>query len=132
MVFSIKNRCKTCGEIYTKKYYSWCKSCQINNLQKNFTNWVSGNEKIDDFIQEMHLKINNYNDVVFEWIPYNQLGNIKVIGKNAFSTVFLAIWKDGPSYYDIDIKNWTRLSNKEVALKCLNNSQNINEFLNKV
>ncbi|GBC42510.2 kinase-like domain-containing protein [Rhizophagus irregularis DAOM 181602=DAOM 197198] len=34
--------------------------------------WTSGNEKIDDFIQEMQLKINNENDVVFEWIPYRR------------------------------------------------------------
>ncbi|RIA80975.1 hypothetical protein C1645_837770 [Glomus cerebriforme] len=27
---------------------------------------------------------------------------------------------------------YTRESNKKVALKCLNNSQNINEFLNEV
>jgi hypothetical protein len=39
---------------------------------------LSGNEKIDDFIQERQLKTNK-NDVVFEWIPYNQFNEI---GKN--------------------------------------------------
>ena len=47
--------CKKCGiDEYSNVYYKWCKSCQIDN----FTNWTSGNEKIDGFIQEMQLKIN--------------------------------------------------------------------------
>ncbi|GBC11290.2 kinase-like domain-containing protein [Rhizophagus irregularis DAOM 181602=DAOM 197198] len=42
-----------------------------------------------------------------------------------------AIWKDGPLKYDMELKRTT--PNKEVALKCLYNSQNItNEFLNEV
>ena len=28
-------------------------------------------KKIDNFIQEIQLKINKYNDIVLEWIPYN-------------------------------------------------------------
>ena len=124
---SIKNRCEKCGKIYTKKDYSWCKSCQINNLQKNFTNWTSGNEKIDDFIQEMQLKINYPRDIVFEWILYNQFNNIEEIGKGGFATIYSAIWKDGPLNYN------TRKSDKKVSLKCLHNSQNItNEVLNEV
>jgi hypothetical protein len=34
-------------------------------------NWASGNEKIDDFIQEKKSKIKDHNDIVFEWIPYS-------------------------------------------------------------
>ena len=41
---------------------------------------MGGNEKIDCFIQEMHLKIDSARDIVFEWIPYNQLSDIKEIG----------------------------------------------------
>ena len=99
--------------------------------------YYSGNKKIDDLIQEMHLKINGTNNVVFEWIPYNQFNDIKEIGKSGFATVYSAIWKDGPYYYynkssDINIK-YKRQPNKKVALKCLYNSQNItNEFLNEV
>ena len=40
----------------------WCKVCQINN--GNFANWNSGNTKIDVFIQEMQLKIDNYDDII--------------------------------------------------------------------
>ena len=41
-------------------------------VQKNYHIWISGNEKIDDFIQERQLKTSNYDDIVLEWIPYNQ------------------------------------------------------------
>ena len=51
--------CKKCGEEYTSIYQKWCKPCQIDNLKGNFTNWTSGDENIDDFIQEMQLKLTN-------------------------------------------------------------------------
>ncbi|EXX64474.1 Mkk1p [Rhizophagus irregularis DAOM 197198w] len=124
--------CKECGKIYTDIGAKWCKPCQINGLKQNFVNWTSGNEKINNFIQKMQLKINNYNDIIVEWIPYYQLISIKEIGKGGFATVYLAVWKDGPlNYNKREYKRVT--SNKEVALKCLHNSQNItNEFLNEV
>ncbi|GES93983.1 kinase-like domain-containing protein [Rhizophagus clarus] len=56
------------------------------------------------------------NSPKIKWIPHNQFNDIKEIGKNGFSTVYSAIW-----------------DNKQVALKCLHNSQNfIYEFLNEV
>src|SRR3954452_4917481 len=123
--------CKNCGEEYTNISRHWCKPCQIENLKGNFTNWTSGNEKIDELIQEMQLKVNKWNDIVFEWIPYNQFSDIEEIGRGGFATVYSAIWKDGPLKYDY--KQYTRKSNQKVALKCLHNSQNItNEFLNEV
>ena len=81
----------------------------------------------------MQLKINGRHDIVFEWIPYNQLNNIKEIGKGGFATVYSAIWKDGPLHYGFYDNEYIRESDKIVALKCLHNSQNItNEFLNEV
>ena len=128
MVFSIKNRCKTCGEIYTMKDYSWCKSCQINKLK---TNRTSGNEKIDDFIQEMQLKINSPWDIVFEWISYNQFNKIKEIYKDGVIIVYSAEWTNGLLEYNISKRKYIRSQNTKVALKCLYNSQNItNELLN--
>src|SRR6266496_4168861 len=91
-------------------------------VQKNFT-WASGNKKLDDFIQEMQLNINNCNDIIFEWIPYNQLDEIKETGKNSSITVYSAIWRDGPLYWNKQNNRYTRDSNKEVVLKRLNNSQ---------
>ena len=81
----------------------------------------------------MQLKINQYNDIVFEWIPYDQFIDIKEIGRGGFATVYSAIWKDGPLEYNKGIKKYTRSSYKKVALKYLHNSKNIsNEFLNEV
>ena len=129
--------CKKCGKQYTDIKNKWCKPCQIDNLKGNFTNWTSGNEKIDELIQEMQLKINKYNDIVFEWIPYNQFSDIKEIGRGGFATVYSAIWKDGPLEYNRDNEEYIRKpnnANMKVALKCLDNSQNISNefFMNEV
>jgi hypothetical protein len=98
-------------------------------LVQNNINWISGNKKIDDFIKEIQLKVESHHGIVFEWIPYNQLENIKETGKNGFMTIYAAIWKDGPLYYDKDYNEYMRNLNKEVALKCLHNLQNPIEFL---
>ena len=95
--------------------------------------YYSGNKKVDNLIQEMQLKINSKKDIIFEWIPYNQFAKIEEIGKGGFAIVYSAIWKDGPLHYDNYKKELKRIPGKEVALKCLFNSQNItNEFLNEV
>jgi hypothetical protein len=78
------------------------------------------------------MKIDKYNDVVFEWIPYSQIDQIKEIGKNDLMTVYSAIWRDGPLQYK-ENSNYARNLNKKVALKYLHNSQNSIEFvINKV
>jgi hypothetical protein len=125
--------CKECGEIYTNIRIKWCKSCQINNLKQDFANWTSGNKKIDDFIQEMRLKIKNYYDIIIEWIPYNQFNNIKNIGKKSFFIVYSAIWRDGLLNYNFEEKKYERVLNEKVTLKCINNLQNdIDKFLDEV
>jgi hypothetical protein len=87
-------------------------------------NWTSGSENIDDFIQERQMESN---DVIFEWIPYSQLNQIKETGKNDLITLYSAVW-DGPLQYK-ECNNHIRDSNKEVALKYLHNSQNHIEFV---
>src|ERR1043165_2248294 len=126
--------CKKCGEEYTNIKYKWCKPCQKNKLKNSFANWTSGNEKIDDFIQKMQLKIDEFDDIVFEWIPYKQFGDIKeIISKSDFATVYSTIWKDGPLCYHYGYEEYVRKSDSKVVLKCLHNLQNItNEFLNGV
>ncbi|CAB5352620.1 unnamed protein product [Rhizophagus irregularis] len=101
----------------------------VQSYTINMANWISGNEKIDEFIQEMQLKINDYNDIVFEWIPCNQFNEIKETGKNGQITIYSAIWKDGPLHYQYS--EYTRDSNKKVALKYLHNSQSIDSLINE-
>jgi hypothetical protein len=123
----VESYCKTCIEEYTCIKHRWCKLCQIDYLRKYFTNW-SGNEKIDEFIQEMQLKINSKDDKIFEWIPYDQFINTKEIGKNIYS----ALWKNGPLMYDLNEKKYIKVQNEEVILKLCNSQNMINDFLNKV
>src|SRR5256885_13003307 len=114
----IEEHCAKCDKSYTDIPYKWCKPCQINHLKENFTNWTSGNEKIDNFIQEIQLKIDDLEDIIFEWIPYNQFSDIKEIGKGGFATVYSAIWKNGQLKYNTMSKEYIRNSNHKVALKC--------------
>ena len=133
---STKEYCKKCGEKYenddANNNIYWCRPCQIDILKGNFTNWTSGNEKIDNFIQEMQLNIDHFDDIILEWIPYNQFNDIKEIGTDSFATVYSAIWKDGPLKYIYKELKYIRES-KKIVFKCLPNSQNnINELLNEV
>ncbi|EXX67838.1 hypothetical protein RirG_110720 [Rhizophagus irregularis DAOM 197198w] len=120
--------CVICGEKYSG--YKWCNLCQINHLKENFTNW-SGNEKINEIIQETQLKINNPEDMIFEWIPFSQFSNIKQIIK---STIYSAIWENGPLHWNTQKdKKYIRQPSKKVVLKYLHNSQNVmDEFLNEI
>src|SRR6266542_3950697 len=128
-----RNYCVMCDRMYTNAKYKWCKPCQINDLKKNFANWTSGDKKIDSFIQKMQLKIIYHDDIVFEWIPYNQFNDIKEIDKDNFFTVYLAKWKDGPLEYNASTKKYERNnSNREITLKWFYNTQSINEFLHEV
>src|SRR5204862_436844 len=104
--YSYYGYCNKCIEKYTNRDWRWCKPCQIYNLKT--TNLTSGNEKIDNFIQEMQLKINEYSDIVVEWIPYNQFSDIKEIGRGGFATVYSAIWKDGPLKYDKEKEKYVK------------------------
>ncbi|CAB4441610.1 unnamed protein product [Rhizophagus irregularis] len=115
--------CLKCDETYTNIEYKWCRPCEINCLKDNFTNWTSENEKIDNFIQKMQLKINHPTNIVFEWIPYHQFSGIKEISKDNSVAVYLAIWKDGPLLYYSSKKKHTRSLNEKVALKIICNSQ---------
>ena len=69
-----------------------------------------------------------------EWIPYNRLENIKYLDKGGFSTIYEAIWLDGPiDNWDDKEKKLIRISNQKVAIKSLDKSSNLNdELLNEV
>jgi hypothetical protein len=125
----LESHCIKCGKRYTDINNQWCKPCQINYLKEIFM--TSGDEMIDEFIQGMQ-KINHPQDIIIEWIKYDQFSDFKEIKKNNLAT---ATWKDGPLYYKNDtiLKEYKRESNKVVTLKYLDSSQiRTSEFLNKV
>jgi hypothetical protein len=126
--------CEKCGNKYVNAINKWCKLCLINYLKNNFTNWTSGNDIINDFIQKMQLHIDRYNDIIPEWIPYNQFVDVKEIkNDDNTATIYLALWNNGLLCFNDDKKEWIRKPNIKVTLKYLNNSQNIiDEFLNEV
>ena len=127
--------CKECGEEYEEyenyevasvKYLEMCLPCYF---KKNFTDWTSKNEIIDDFIKNKQLKISKNYDVVFEWIPYNQFENIEKIDDD----ITIAVWKDGPLYYNNynGKKKLFRKSNEQVVLQYISHF-NVDGLLNKV
>uniref|UniRef100_U9UYW7 Uncharacterized protein n=1 Tax=Rhizophagus irregularis (strain DAOM 181602 / DAOM 197198 / MUCL 43194) TaxID=747089 RepID=U9UYW7_RHIID len=123
IIVSQDEYCEKCSKQYTNIHDKWCL------CQNNLTNW-SGNKKIDELIQEMHLKINKSDiiiSIVVEWIPYNQFINIKETAKDNNNTaiIYLAILKNGPLLYTN--KEWIRNSYTSVVLKCLDT----NEFFSK-
>lgn len=101
----------------------------MKKYSNNIKYWTSGNEQIDSFIRVKQL-ITLPDGIVFEWIPYSQFNDIIEIGNG----VATAIWKDGPLYY----RMWIRNLNKKVIIKYLCNSQNVTlsdkffDYLDKV
>jgi hypothetical protein len=119
-----------CTHMYTDIQHVWCKLCQISYLRENFTNWTSRDKNIDNFIREMQLKIDDYYDTIFEWIPYNRLNDIKKSNHNYCSS---AIWKDGPLHYSHNEKKYTRDSDKKVLLFYLGRKyRNVLNLINEV
>uniref|UniRef100_U9SNG7 Protein kinase domain-containing protein n=1 Tax=Rhizophagus irregularis (strain DAOM 181602 / DAOM 197198 / MUCL 43194) TaxID=747089 RepID=U9SNG7_RHIID len=87
-----------------RKAVAWCSDCDIAFLKDNFRNWSSGNSKIDELIKHTQL--------------------------NAKETV----WMEGPRWnLDEEAEIWTRTGPIKVALKRLDNSQNMSqEFINQL
>ncbi|GBB91161.1 hypothetical protein RclHR1_01830020 [Rhizophagus clarus] len=78
----------------------------------------------------MQLRIKKHDDVIFEWIPYNEFINIKKTRKSDFVT---AVWKEGPLFFIGVERKYKRRLNEKVLLKYLYDSQNINYIiLNKI
>jgi hypothetical protein len=98
-----------------------------------FTNWTSGNNDIDNFIQSTQLSAHDNVKKALEWIPYNRLCNI--LECNEFNKVYRANWIDGCiNKWDYYNQVWKRNEpDMFVILKALNNPASItSEFINKV
>ncbi|GES73785.1 kinase-like domain-containing protein [Rhizophagus clarus] len=121
--------CKKCKQLRICISYNKCNYCIF---QPNFKNWTSGNHKVDEFIQKAQLKAEVYVKII-EWIEYDKFEDIQYLAKGGFGTTYKAIWKDG-NINSIDRNGkLERLGEREVALKCLHNSQDITaEFLKEV
>ena len=124
-----------CGECkQPKNNNDWCRVCVF---QQNFKNWTSGNHDVDEFIQKAQLKA-DHTEGIIKWIEYDRFENVEYLAKGGFGTTYKAIWKNGSiGYWDSKNNQFIREKDDEkghpVALKCLDNSQDITaEFLREV
>ncbi|RHZ70963.1 hypothetical protein Glove_264g27 [Diversispora epigaea] len=123
--------CPECNQKDTS--WNWCKPCNLKHFQNDFNNCTSGNDKIDNFIQDAQLNANRNWDVI-EWIPYDRFKDVKQIGKGGFGTIHYAMWIDGKiREWDIKKRQWRRdRGYSEVALKKFDNFVNFNDVLNEM
>jgi hypothetical protein len=92
--------CENCNKECLATLY--CEYCVQGYLKASFTNWTSGNNDIDNLIQKCQLEM-LVPDSIVEWIPYNNLKNIKYLTKGGFSKIYTAGWINGP-YKEWDSK----------------------------
>src|SRR6266496_1162701 len=81
--------CENCNQECLATLY--CEYCVQNYLKANFSNWTSGNNDIDSLIQKCQMETLRPN-VIVEWIPYNNLQNIKYLTKGGCSEIYTADW----------------------------------------
>jgi hypothetical protein len=112
-------------------------ACYAIHFQHKFIDWTSGNDDIDNFIQDTQLSTHNNNNVkeAIEWIPYDRLYDIKYIKKDKFGEVYRANLIDGYIFcWDNINQNWMRRGyNMFVNLKSLNIPKKLTlKFTNEV
>src|SRR3954454_3045058 len=114
-----KRTCENCNQKCLATLY--CEHCVRNYLKSNFPNWTSGNYDIDNLIQKCQIETSRPN-VIVEWIPYNNLQNIKYLTKGGFSEIYTTDWIGG-AYEEWDSKNkqLKRFGSHNVVLKRLEN-----------
>ncbi|PKC67531.1 kinase-like protein [Rhizophagus irregularis] len=113
--------------------FGWCKKCEANSMKENFLYWTSGNKEIDELIQYTQLNATQACDYL-EWIPFEKFELVKYVGKGGFSSVYSALWMEGPRWiWDDGAQEWTRAGPMNVALKRLDNSRNISSsYINQI
>ena len=127
---SSDKNCSYCHKPFSEKL--WCKKCDPRGIIEG---WTSKNPSIDKFIKDTIYNARRH-DRYLEWIPFYRFEDIKPICEGEFSKVYSATWIGKANYeYGYYYPSWKKLDSKpiEVALKRLNESQNISEnHLNKV
>ncbi|RGB25716.1 kinase-like domain-containing protein [Rhizophagus diaphanus] len=117
----LNDMCEKCEEV--------CNSIQF---QRNFRNWTSGNNDIDELIQESQLSAHYNASTALEWVPDYRFYDIV---KDKLDNVYRANWIDGNvSCWDNNNQNWRRdQQNMFVVLKVLNDPASItSEFINEI
>jgi hypothetical protein len=120
-----RRTCENCNQKCLATLY--CEYCVQNYLKDNFSNWTSGNNDIDKLIKNCQMETLIPSKII-EWIPYNNLQNIKYLTRGGFSEIFTAIWIDG-GYEEWDSKEHKliRLQGYNVVLKELENVESASQ-----
>ncbi|POG74079.1 kinase-like domain-containing protein [Rhizophagus irregularis DAOM 181602=DAOM 197198] len=120
-----KRICENCKQECLATLY--CEFCVRNYLKAKFSNWTSGNVNIDNLIQKCQLETLIPSKIV-EWIPYNNLQDIKYLTKGGFSEIYTADWIDGRcEEWDSEKQQLKRFGKHEVILKRLENVESANQ-----
>ena len=118
----IKWICENCQDECLATLY--CEHCVRNYLKENFSKWTSGNNDIDGLIQKCQMETFSP-DKIIEWIPYNNLQNIKYLTKGGCSEIYTADWIGGCyEKWDSKRKQLIRFGSQYVVLKKLENVEN--------
>src|ERR1051325_1652153 len=122
-----KRICENCQDECLATFY--CEHCVRNYLKANFPNWTSGNNEIDNLIQKCQLD-SFRTDKIIEWIPYNNIRDIKYLTKGGFSEIYTAHWIGG-AYSEWDskekrLKREFESKSRYVILKRLENVESAN------
>ncbi|GES75236.1 kinase-like domain-containing protein [Rhizophagus clarus] len=133
-VATLYGTCIECKQ--PRRHYQWCQPCERKQCVENFKNWTSGDERIDKFLQDAQF-CSTRPQTYLEWIPFDKLGNINVLNTNSgnkTSTVYSAIWKDGPRImWDQRNEKYERAETKvTIVNKDGDDNDQINEILNEL
>ncbi len=120
----IKRVCENCKQECFATLF--CELCVRNHLKANFSNWTSGNNEIDNLIQKCQMET-LIPHVIIEWIPYNNLQNIKYLTKGGCSEIYTANWIGGNYFqWDSNKQQLIRSGTRQVILKRLKNVESAN------
>jgi hypothetical protein len=120
-----KRICENCNQECLATLF--CEYCVRNYLKANFSNWTSGNDKIDDLIQKCQMETLEP-EMIIEWIPPDNLQNFKYLAEGGFSKVYSGIWIDGHyTEWDSKKQQLKRFGSQGVVLKSLGNIENADQ-----
>jgi hypothetical protein len=116
--------CENCAQKCLATLY--CEFCVRNYLKANFSRWTSGNSDIDNLIQKCQMET-LMPSIIVEWIPYNNLQNIKYLTEGGFSEIYTAVWIEGRyDEWDSKKQQLKRLE-QHVILKSLESVESANQ-----
>ena len=114
---------KECNKCKLTRYSDrFCEGCISLQLQSLFTTWTSGNNIIDDFIQQSQMA-SSLPTYILEWIPFEQFKKVTKLTEGGFSSIYTAVWTRGSIIdYDENKKEFIYFGSQAVVLKLLNDS----------